>query len=44
MVLRGIVVRFGGSLDDGMEFEGLGDFDEGNVEHFGGHASRISIG
>lgn len=41
MVFGGVVGGFGGSLDDGVEGEGGGDEDEGDVEDFGGHAGII---
>lgn len=40
MVCGGRVGRFGGSLDDGVESEGGGYCDKGDVENFGGQAGE----
>jgi hypothetical protein len=41
VVFRGVVIGFGGSLDNGVEGEGGGDEDEGDVEDFRGQAGMI---
>ena len=38
MVLGGIIVRLGDSLDDRMKIKAWGDLDKGDVEDFGRHA------
>ena len=41
MVFGCIVGGFGGSLDDGVKFEGRRYLDQRDVEYFGGHSGRL---
>jgi hypothetical protein len=42
MVFGRIVGGFGGSLDDGVKFEGRRYLDQRDVEYFGGHSRTLS--
>ena len=42
VVFRRIIVGLGGPLDNGVKLEGGCDGDEGDVEDFGRHATRVS--